>query len=159
MKSFKLARFASRASTSRRLLARLAVVIVLIQTGTLVTATMAATGSTGAQEIVKTSAWKLVVFADTATDGVLAMELPAGAYDAFARDQAGYVIPPVIRLAAGDRIEITNNDSGTHMVFYSVVTAGTTATMQFDTPGTYVYSSGCAVNPRMNSFTTVIVSA
>jgi plastocyanin len=104
-------------------------------------------------------AFEAPIVPETSTDGVLRFVLPEGAYDAFARDEAGFVMPSVLRMEAGDRIEIVNEDSGSHMVFYSFVPAGTTVTLPFDEPGTFTYSSGCAVNPRMNSFTTLIVEA
>jgi plastocyanin len=99
------------------------------------------------------------IFPDESTDGVLLVDIPSGSFDAFASEHRGYVVPPLIRLKAGDRIQINNHDTGTHMIFYSFVPPGSSASMPFDTPGTYVYSSGCAVDPRMNSFTTIIVTA
>jgi plastocyanin len=99
------------------------------------------------------------VFPDESTDGVLLVDIPEGSFDAFASEHRGYVVPPLIRLKAGDKIQINNHDTGAHMIFYSFVPPGSSAAMPFDSPGTYVYSSGCAVDPRMNSFTTIIVTA
>jgi FtsP/CotA-like multicopper oxidase with cupredoxin domain len=114
----------------------------------------------GGQEIAVVAAdFEPAVFPDASTDGVLLVDIPAGSFDAFASDFHGYVVPPVIRLRAGDTIQINNHDTGTHMIFYEVVPPGSSLSMAFDTPGNYVYSSGCAGDPRMNSFTTIIVTA
>jgi hypothetical protein len=107
---------------------------------------------------VAVGAFEPITFPKEAVDGVLLVEIPLGAYDAFAHDRAGYIVPPAIRLQAGDRIEIVNHDTGPHMIFYAFVPPGSTSTLRFDTPGIFTYSSGCAVNPAMNSFTSVIVS-
>src|SRR5687768_4355119 len=44
------------------------------------------------------------VFPDESTDGMLLVDIPEGSFDAFASEHRGYVVPPVIRLKAGDRI-------------------------------------------------------
>jgi hypothetical protein len=115
---------------------------------------------TAEQELAGVAAdFEPAVFPDEATGGVLLVEIPAGSFDAFASEHRGYVVPPVIRLEAGDSIQINNHDTGAHMIFYTVVPPGATVSLPFDAPGTYVYSSGCAVDPRMNSFTSIIVTA
>jgi hypothetical protein len=110
-------------------------------------------------ESVQPVAFVPTTFPSGAVNGVLRFDIGEGAYDAFARGEAGYVVPSLIELSAGDMVEIVNSDSGAHMIFYAFVPPGSTSTMTFDEPGIFTYSSGCAVNPAMNSFTTVIVTA
>ncbi len=98
-------------------------------------------------------------FPSESADGVLLVEVMPGAYDAFANNQRGYIVPSVVRLKAGDRIVIDNKDSGAHMIFFTFVPPDSRVSMIFPEPGTFAYSTGCAANPEMDSFTTIIVSA
>lgn len=95
----------------------------------------------------------------TATDGVIAFTIPAGAAAAQQAGAAPYAMPDAMRLRVGDRLVVRNDDDFPHMIFSLLVEPGKTGTMSFDEPGAFAYSSGCTANGgTMNSFTSVIVS-
>jgi hypothetical protein len=156
--SFQTTRWAADPAAERnwRLAVRVGLVALLLLIGL---AVVDLTSERGAGIPAEAAAFVPAVFPDRSSDGVLRVEITPGAYDAFARGEAGYLVPPVMQLQAGDAIEVVNHDSGGHMIFYAYVPPGSTARMQFDEPGVFTYSSGCAVNPKMNSFTSVVVSA
>ena len=148
----------SRPAFSR--LRRLPAIVLLLAAGVLMQgqATTPATISPVSEPVAQT-AFVPATLPSKAIDGILHFEIGQGAFDAFARSEPGFVVPDLIQLQVGDTVEIVNHDSGAHMIFYAFVPPETTSTMRFDEPGIFTYSSGCAVNPAMNSFTTVIVSA
>lgn len=103
------------------------------------------------------TASNLETASETENSFAYVLDIQPGAYEQFVIGEYGYVIPPVLTLQVGDRVEIINNDSFPHMAFYQFVLPGRTATITYEETGNYVYSSGCAANPSMNSFTTVLV--
>jgi plastocyanin len=105
------------------------------------------------------AATEAVVVAAVPTNGVISFTIPRGATDVQQAGGRAYVIPAAMRLEAGDRVVVHNDDLYPHLIFTKLVMPGTTETMTFNEPGIHPFSSGCAVHGGMlNAFTSVIVS-
>ncbi len=100
-----------------------------------------------------------IVVPNHMTDGQIAFTIPLGAAQDQTNGGTPYVMPPTIRMAVGDTVVVTNDDTFPHIILSSLVMPGTTATMVFDEPGIDAFSSGCTANGgTINAFTSVIVS-
>jgi len=82
--------------------------------------------------------------AASATNGVIEIVIPFGAYERIQGGQLDfYNLPSVMNLKVGDRIVIRNNDAYPHLIMYAFVPVGGVDERVFTTTGSEVYTAGC----------------
>ena len=99
-----------------------------------------------------------VIVPNVATNGVLAITIPAGTGETMAAGRHGYVLPAVIKLQVGDRIVIRNRDVFPHFMLFAIVMPGETVERSMTEPMSETYSAGCTADPTQNGFTSLFVS-
>ena len=94
------------------------------------------------------------------TDGVLTITIPRGTDSSMKQSgDAGYHLPPVIRLTIGDTVVIRNDDDVPHMILFTFLLPGESVTRVLTTLGSETYSSGCAAHAAsFPDFTTIFIT-
>ena len=119
-----------------------------------------APGPTVGAAVTPIDAGQWMSVAASATDGVIEIVIPPGAYERIQGGQLDfYNLPSVMNLKVGDRIVIRNNDEYPHLIMYAFVPVGGVDVREFTTPGSEVYTAGCTPSAGDYApFTTIFIT-